>query len=39
MNAQYYPQGERRVKQLEFLCLTQGEMSIIECEVKFNELS
>jgi len=39
MDAQYYPQDVRRVKKLEFLCLNQEEMSVIEYAAKFNELS
>jgi len=39
MDTQYYPQDVRRVKEQAFLCLKQGEMSIIECALKFNELS
>jgi len=39
MAAQYYPQDVRRVKEREFLCLKQGEMSVIGCATKFNKLS
>ena len=39
MDAQYYPQDVRRVKEREFLCLKQGEMSVMEYAAKFNELS
>jgi len=34
-----YPRDVRRVKEQELLCLKQGEMSVIEYAVKFNELS
>ena len=39
MNAKYYPRDVRRVKEREFLCLKQGEMSVMEYATKFNELS
>jgi len=39
MDAQYYPQDVRRVKEREFLCLKRGEMSVTEYAAKFNELS
>ena len=39
MNAQYYPRDVSRVKEQEFLCLKQGEMSVMEYATKFNELS
>jgi len=39
MDAQYYPRDIRRVKEQEFLCLRQGEMSKMEYTAKFNELS
>jgi len=39
IDAQYYPQDVRRLKEQEFLCLKQGEISIIEYALKFNELS
>jgi len=39
MDNQYYPRDVRRVKEREFLCLKQGEMSVMEYAAKFNELS
>ena len=39
MDAQYCPQDVRKVKEREFLCLKQGEISVMECAAKFNELS
>lgn len=39
MDAQYYSHDVRRIKEREFLCLMQGEMSITEYAAKFNELS
>jgi len=36
MDAQQYPRDIRRVKEREFLCLKQGEMTVIECEAKWN---
>jgi len=39
MDAQYYPQDIRRAKEQESLRLKQGELSVIEYAVKFNELS
>ena len=39
MDAQYYPRDVRRVKEREFLCLKQGEMSVMDYAAKFNELS
>jgi len=39
MDAQYYPRDVRKVKKREFLCLKQGEMSVMEYTAKFNELS
>jgi len=39
MDALYYPRDVRRVKEQEFLCLKQGEMSVMEYVAKFNELS
>ena len=39
MDAQYYPQDVRKVKERESLCLNQGEMSVIEFAAKFSEVS
>jgi len=39
MDAQYYSYDVRKTKEREFLWLKQGEMSVIEHVVKFNELS
>ena len=39
MDAQYYRRDVRKVKDREFLCLKQGEMSVMEYAAKFNELS
>jgi len=39
MDAQYYPRDVRTVKEREFLCLKQGEISVMEYAAKFNELS
>jgi len=39
MDAQYYPEDVRTVKEWEFLCLKKGEMSVMEYAAKFNELS
>ena len=39
MDAQYYPRDMKRAKEQEFLRLKQGQMSMMEYAVKFNELS
>jgi len=39
IDSQYYPQDVRRVKERQFLCLKQGEMSVMKYAVKFNEQS
>jgi len=39
MDAQYYPRDVRKVKEREFLCLKQGEMSVMKYATKFNEQS
>jgi len=36
---QYYPRDMKRAKEQEFLCLKQGQMSVMEYAAKFNELS
>ncbi|XP_024018876.1 uncharacterized protein LOC112090853 [Morus notabilis] len=38
-NEQYFPQSYREEKALEFMSLLQGDMSVREYEVKFNDLS
>jgi len=39
MDAQYYPRDVRVKENRSFLCLKQGEMSVIEYAGKFNGLS
>jgi len=39
MDAQYYPRDVRMANEHKFLCLKQGNMSVMECAVKFNEPS
>ena len=39
MNAKYYPIDVKKAKEQEFLHLDQGDMSIIEYVVVFNEFS
>ena len=39
MDTKYYPKDAKRAKEQEFLSLKQGNMSVMECAVKFNELS
>jgi len=38
MDTKYYPRDAQRTKELEFLSLKQGNLSVIEYAAKFDEL-